>query len=250
MEERPLLFRNIYYYRPRNYYYNINLISINSKCRDNCVHEVRIDYNNNTTNNIQYIINSPTASSIGHLTFELQKDILDKGLNSLVYLIEMINFNELVPENHSYCVTAINDKHASMIDTKTNSIIKAEKNELYDKVLTGNLSKLEKLSADPVFSVEEKTKYIETMERLKKILFQSKKGIKKYYSDINILSYNNKDLIQETWNGLKKLDEIVISNNFEQHVPEISEQDNDLSSDCESDDDVNTEKLKKFQQKQ
>ena len=50
MEERPLLFRNIYYYRPRNYYYNINLISINSKCRDNCVHEVRIDYNNNTTN--------------------------------------------------------------------------------------------------------------------------------------------------------------------------------------------------------
>ena len=49
MEERPLLFRNIYYYRPRNYYYNINLIAINSKCRDHCVHEVRIDYNNNTT---------------------------------------------------------------------------------------------------------------------------------------------------------------------------------------------------------
>ena len=29
----------------------INLISINSKCTDDCRHEVRIDYNNNTINN-------------------------------------------------------------------------------------------------------------------------------------------------------------------------------------------------------
>ena len=55
---------------------------------------------NNTTNNttnIQYIINSPTLSSIDHLSFELQKDILDKGLNSLIYLIELVNFNKSVP---------------------------------------------------------------------------------------------------------------------------------------------------------
>lgn len=31
-----------------------------------------------------------------HLTFDLQKDILDKGLNSLVCLIELINFNKSV----------------------------------------------------------------------------------------------------------------------------------------------------------
>ena len=49
METRPLLFRNIYYFRPQNYYYNINLISINSKCTDDCRHEVRIDYNNSTS---------------------------------------------------------------------------------------------------------------------------------------------------------------------------------------------------------
>lgn len=59
-----------------------------------------ITNNTNTTNNIQYIINSPTASSMEHLTFDLQKDILDKGLNSLVCLIELINFNKSVPENH------------------------------------------------------------------------------------------------------------------------------------------------------
>jgi hypothetical protein len=37
---------------------------------------------------------------MNHLTFELQKEVLDKGLNSLVCLIELINFNKSVPENH------------------------------------------------------------------------------------------------------------------------------------------------------
>ena len=150
----------------------------------------------------------------------------------------------------SYCVTALNDKHASMIDTKTNSIIKADKLELYDKVLYGTLNKLEKLSADPAFSIEEKTKYIEMVERLKNVLFVHKKGLRKYYSEINLLSYNNKDLIQETWNGLKKLDEIVISNNFGHHIVQEPHPDNisDSSSDIESDDEINTEKLNKWKQ--
>lgn len=42
----------------------------------------------------------------------------------------------------------MNDKHAVMVDLKTNSIIKTDKMELYDKVLAGNLKKLEKVSDD------------------------------------------------------------------------------------------------------
>ena len=155
--------------------------------------------NNNTTNNIQYIINSPSASSIGHLTFELQKDILDKGLNSLVYLIEMINFNELVPENHSYCVTAINDKHASVIDEKTNTIIKTNKFDLFDRVLGANLANLEKIASNPKFTKAEKAEYQNKIDYLKKTIFQNTKFIKRYQSDINLMSYNKKDMVQETW---------------------------------------------------
>lgn len=129
-----------------------------------------------------------------------------------MYLIETTNFNKEKPENHSYCVTAINDKHASMIDCKTNSVIKADKMELYDKVLAGNLNKLEKLSDDPEFKPEEKAKYKEVVERIKNVLFKGKRGNKKYYSEINLLSYNNKELVQETWNSLKKLDEMVMTN--------------------------------------
>jgi len=163
---------------------------------------------NNTTNNIQYIINSPEASSIGHLTFELQKDILDKGLNSLVYLIEMINFNKSVPENHSYCITAINDKHASVIDEKTNTIVKTNKFDLFDKVLGANLNNLEKIASNPKFTKEEKAEYKSKIEYLKKSMFQNNKFIKRYQSDINLMSYNKKDMVQETWKCLKPVDEI------------------------------------------
>jgi hypothetical protein len=163
--------------------------------------------NNNTTNNIQYVINSPEVSSIGHLTFELQKDILDKGLNSLVYLIEMINFNKSVPENHSYCITAINDKHASVIDEKTNTIIKTNKSDLFDKVLGANLSNLEKIATNPKFTPAEKAEYAGKIEYLKKSMFQNNKFIKRYQSDINLMSYNKKDMVQETWKYLKPVEE-------------------------------------------
>jgi hypothetical protein len=57
----------------------------------------------------------------------------------VLFLIQTTNFDKNTPQYHSYCVTALNDKHASMIDLKTNSIIKTEKNELYDKILIGNI---------------------------------------------------------------------------------------------------------------
>jgi hypothetical protein len=133
---------------------------------------------NNTTNNIQYIVNAPTASSTNHLTFEQQTDILDKGLNSLVYLIEMINFNKSVPENHSYCVTAINDKHASVIDEKTNKIIKTDKLDLFDRVLGANLDNLEKISNNPQIPNSKRIEYKGKISYLRNMIFQNDKFIR------------------------------------------------------------------------
>lgn len=219
----------------------IKILESKPNIQNNIINDNKII--NNITQNI-VITNAPGYETIDHLTIEQKQFIMNKGLSSLMYLIETTNFDKSKPENHSYCVTALNDKHASMVDTKTNSIIKTDKMELYDKVLAGNLNKLEKLSGDTAFGVKEKTQYIETVERLKNTLFLSKKGIKKYYSEINLLSYNNKELVQETWNGLQKLDEMVIKNPFIQHTQPI-EQDKieESSSDIESDDEVNTKKL-------
>lgn len=165
--------------------------------------------NNNTTNNIQYVIKPLGSESIEHLSTEKQREIMQKGLNSLTYLIRVNNFNKDKPENHSYCVTALNDKHASVINPDTNTIEKAEKNELFDKVLVSNLSNLEKIATNKNFTILEKQAYTEKIQTLKDLLFKNRKSMKKYYSELNILSYNNKDIVLETWASLKSLDKLI-----------------------------------------
>jgi hypothetical protein len=145
------------------------------------------------------------------LSVEQQRGIMNKGLSSLMYLIQTTNFNLDSPEYHSYCVTALNDKHASMIDVKTNSIIKTEKNELFDKILIGNIKKLEAMCSNKEFGHNEREVYRLKLESLKDLLFKNKRGLKKYYNELNLLSYNNKDLIIETWASLRTLDDIINS---------------------------------------
>lgn len=168
--------------------------------------------NNNNITNIQYVINSPMSSTINHLTFENQQNILKKGLNSLTCLIENVNFNKSVPENHSYCVTAINDKHASVIDQKTNTIVKTNKDDLYDNVLTSHLDLLEQISKNPKFSKYEEKIYLEKINYLKTLMYQNNKFKKRYKSDINLISYNNKDMVKETWKNLKPVQMNIINN--------------------------------------
>jgi hypothetical protein len=174
---------------------------------------------NNTTNNDnrkQIIINyTPGTEPINHLSIKQQKEIMDKGLNSLLNLIKSTNFDKEKPEYHSYCVTALNDKHASIIDTNTQTIIKTEKNELFDTILYNNISKLEKMCNNNIFSNSDREEYKNNLDRLKKILYEKKRGMKKYYSEINLLSFNNKEQIINTWNQIKlSLDNIINNENL------------------------------------
>ena len=161
----------------------------------------------NTTNNIKYIINAPSNSSIKHISYKMQKDILDKGLNSLSYLIELVNFNKTVPENHSFCVTSINDTYASMINEKTNKVIKTNKCDLFDTVITANLDTLEKLTNNPKFSSKERNEYKSKINYLKTTIHNNIKYMKRYRKDINLISYNNKEIIKDTWGKLKPVEE-------------------------------------------
>ena len=168
---------------------------------------------NNNDNRKQIIINyTPGTEPINHLSHEQQKEIMDKGLSSLINLIEVTNFDKTKPEFHSYCVTSLNDKHASVIDTNTQTIKKTEKNELFDTILCNNISKLEKLCTNKCFTISDREIYKENLERLKKVLYEKKTGIKKYYSEINLLSFNNNKHIIATWNQIKNsLDDILFS---------------------------------------
>jgi hypothetical protein len=207
------------------------------------------NYTSNTLNKVDYIITAPGKESIQHLSFDEQQNIMLKGLNSLTYLIELINFNKDMPLNHSYCVTALNDKHASMIDDKTNSIIKTDKTTLFDKVLVNNLKNLETIATNPQFSYGKRTEYRNKIDQLKEILFKNKNGLKRYYSEINLISYNNKDLILETWASLKSLDKIIKSENDTPKLLGFEDLVYEKSSDTESSDEeikIKQNKLKKI----
>ena len=41
------------------------------------------------------------------------------------------------------------------------------------------------------------------------MIFQNEKFMKRYQNDINIMSYNNKDMVKNTWKNLKKIDKSV-----------------------------------------
>ena len=174
--------------------------------------------NNNTTNNIQYVIKPLGTESIEHLTTEKQREIMQKGLNSLTYLIKVNNFNKDIPENHSYCVTALNDKHASVINPDTNTIVKADKNELFDKIMVANLSNLDTMSNNKNFTEKERQNYKEKIEKLKEMLMLNKKGLKVYYKEINLLGFNNKNLVLETWASLKSLDNLLEPENIQNQI--------------------------------
>jgi hypothetical protein len=137
---------------------------------------------------------------------------MDKGASSLINLIKLTNFDKNKPEFHSYCVTSLNDKHASVINTNTQSIIKIEKTKLFDTILCNNISKLEKLCTNNFFTISDREVYRNNLERLKKVLYEKKTGMKKYYSEINLLSFNNNKHIITTWNQIKNsLDDILLS---------------------------------------
>lgn len=183
---------------------------------------------NNNTNNIQYVINPIGKESMEHLTIDKQREIMQKGLNSLTYLIESINFNENVPENHSYCVTALNDKHASVINPNTNSIVKTDKNTLFDRIMIANLTKLESMAKNPGFKPNEKIEYNSKINALKDQLIMNKKSQKKYYQEVNLISFNNKDLVMDTWASLKNLENIDLvdvqtENNNTLEIPKLNE---------------------------
>jgi len=209
---------------------------------------------NNNTNNIQYVINPIGKETIEHLTIDKQREIMQKGLNSLTYLIESINFNENVPENHSYCVTALNDKHASVINPNTNSIVKTDKNTLFDRIMITNLTKLESMAKNPGFKPSEKIEYNNKINALKDQLIMNKKSQKKYYQEVNLISFNNKDLVMDTWASLKNLEQIelvdvpteeqkitatkltskkLIPENYDSSDSELSDSDNDDESETD-----------------
>jgi hypothetical protein len=203
--------------------------------------------NNGTINNIIYI-NKPGDENILKLNKSEINDILNKGVSGVVTYVEKINFNERLPSNHSFCSTNLDSAYLSVYDIDKSKVTKDRKKYFFEEVISKSVSKMEELyKINKIHFKPERQKHIEeTLISLNdlKNMDMSKKILKEMIKKLNILSYNENDIVKNTW--LKKDDNgnsIIKGKNY---IPQTLDEDLEMETESsDSDSDIENNILKK-----
>ena len=193
--------------------------------------------NNNITNKI--IINAIGNENILNLSKKAVMNLFNQEFISITAVIQLIYFNEDHPENHYFCTTNLDSYYSSVYNTGKQTVDKDRKKYLFDKILDNSIEKLEllyshykqKFNFNKRKIIEDNIKNINDI----KIAFFNNKLKKELFRQINLLSYNNKDLVKSTWDGkLKK--ELTFEEDLDLSP---SDKENSISSEDSSSDDNN-----------
>ncbi len=159
--------------------------------------------NNNITNiqtqniiNIQF--NKLGNEDISILTQNEIEEIINNGLNSIIKMVEFINFNNAYPQNHTFCTTNLHNKYTSVLNPDTNKIDTARKVDVYDKVLYYALQHINLLKKKITDKKKRKT-FKEKIDELEKNIFGQVKYKQIFIEQLNALSYNKREMIENTW---------------------------------------------------
>jgi len=171
---------------------------------------IRVNGNIIGTNNDsgpKIIINKTGTENIDQLTYNEVSAIFDNEISSVIKLIELINFNECKPENHSFCSTALESPYLSFYNTDTNTVNKERKRYFFEEVICKSIQNHEILYGKfkNKFNSIKRKQIEDNIYNLKKIKENSfnSKIIGEMIRNLNLLSYNNRDLVQDTWIGKK-----------------------------------------------
>lgn len=145
---------------------------------------------NNNSHNKVFNICKPGDENINLLTDSEKELVVNAELNSIIKLVDVINFNERLPQYHNFYVSALNDKHVNAFDSETKVFIKKTKSELFDKILYTHINMLAILCKS---HKQLKQHY----DKLHTVMF-SKKYKKVFHNEINMISYNKKQMIIDT----------------------------------------------------
>jgi len=162
--------------------------------------------NGNIINNNQKIVINKTGSeNIDSLTYNEVSIIFDNEITSVIKLIEHLNFNERKPENHSFCSTALESPYLSFYNTETNTINKERKKYFYEDIICKHIANHEILYSKfkHKFNLTKRKQIEDNIYNLKQIRDNSynNKIMHEIIRKLNLVSYNNRELIQDTWNG-------------------------------------------------
>jgi hypothetical protein len=157
--------------------------------------------NNGTINNI--VINKVGDENLLDLNDKEVTTIFNKELEGVITFIELLNFNERLPNNHSYCTTSLESKFLSTYNNESKTVEKDRKKYFFDKLITTTIDRLEILykSNKKKFSSEKKKQIEENITNLKSLKNYdfNNKIVKEIMNKMNLLSYNKRAIVQKTW---------------------------------------------------
>lgn len=170
-------------------------------------------------------LSKPGSENLNILTQKEIEYIMEQQFNCVVSMIEMLNFNDDLPSNHTFCTTALNDKYISTINPETLEVGKQRKKDFYDSLLWNGINNM-KILYDKFQQKNTKKAiiYKKNIDSLVDYLIVSDKGKKTFVELINALTFNKRHIVQATWASLK--------NN---QLPENKRLEYEESSDEESD---------------
>ena len=186
---------------------NTKIINNNSNniTNNNTTNNTNCNNTNITNNNI--IINPIGNEDINELTNPEIKNILTNIYDSIHKFIETVNFNERLPNNHSFCSTALNSPYVSVYDTTTNKVNKQKKSYLFRKLVDKSIMKIKQIFNNNKKKIKEKQRKMIENELNEYVnihnIITNEKYRKNILSNINLTSYNNKDIILKTWDDIK-----------------------------------------------
>jgi hypothetical protein len=186
---------------------NNNTNSNNNNTNNNITNNNNTNINNNTNNITNIIINPIGNEDINELTNPEIKNILTNIYDSIHKFIETVNFNERLPNNHSFCSTALNSPYVSVYDTTTNKVNKQKKSYLFRKLVDKSIMKIKQIFNNNKKKIKEKQRKMIENELNAYVnihnIITNEKYRKNILSNINLTSYNNKDIILKTWDDIK-----------------------------------------------
>ena len=166
-----------------------------------------INYNNfgnMPINNI--MINKIGTENINDLTEDEIKNIFQRELGCVVALIDTLNFNKRLRSNHSYCNTSLESRFMSVYNHETKKIDKDRKKYFFEQLITKSIDNIAKLYNDKKHIFEKKKQKsiednIKTLQNVKDYSFCNR-IVKSCINELNLVTYNKREMIQETWQNI------------------------------------------------
>jgi hypothetical protein len=175
---------------------------------DSIFHSNNQTNSNNQTQNINVIVNLGDENLSELLTAKQQIKILNQRNQSLEYIIKYIHFNKDFPQFQNIMIDDLKSKIAYTFDSNKKDYVAIKKDELIDDLIENRLSDIEEFYTNNVDEIKQTTK-----DRIRKfvdkVMKEFDKGDSKYIDekkkDIELLMFNEKDIVKENKKKIKKL---------------------------------------------